>query len=74
MSCHAPARTARGHPAWTQLYHPEDSQYHGVFTWGALLYTVSVVDTFAGLYVGKIIPLKTFNTEKLNKTFILSHY
>ena len=68
MSRHAPARTARGHPAWTQLYHPEDVHWHGVFTWGALLYTV--VDTFAGLYVGKIIPLKTFNTEKLNKTFI----
>ena len=68
MSCHAPARTARGHLAWTQLYHPEDSQWHGVFTWGALLYTD--VDTFAGLYVEKIIPFKTFNTEELNKTFI----
>ena len=62
MSCHAPARTARGHLAWTQLYHPEDSQYHGVFTWGALLYTV--VDTFAGLHVEKIIPFKTLNIEE----------
>ena len=64
MSRHAPARTARGHPAWTQLYHPEDGHWHGVFTWGAPLYTVSVVDTFAGLYVEKIIPFKTLNIEE----------